>query len=187
MENYKVLDNQIFKNNGYTLMPIRYEDRWNIMKWRNEQIYHLRQSKPLNKKDQENYFKETIMKLFEQDFPSQILFSLLKDKICIGYGGLVHINWKDSNAELSFIMDTNLEKNKFHIIWSNFLVLIERVIFNDLKLHKIYTYAFDLRPQIYEVLEQNGFTREATLKEHCHIDKKYIDVILHSKFNEKRY
>ena len=41
-------------------MPIRYEDRMDIMEWRNEQIYHLRQKNPLTKVDQESYFKQVI-------------------------------------------------------------------------------------------------------------------------------
>jgi hypothetical protein len=55
-------------------------------------------------------------KLFEQQQPSQLLFSFLENDKCIGYGGLVHINWIDSNAEISFIMNTQLEKDRFQEI-----------------------------------------------------------------------
>ena len=47
-------------------MPIRYEDRFEIMRWRNEQIYHLRQTKMLSDIDQEEYFRETVIKLFDE-------------------------------------------------------------------------------------------------------------------------
>ena len=57
---YKALDVNIFTKNDYTLVPIRYEDRLNIMKWRNEQMYHLRQAEVLIEKSQEDYFKNTI-------------------------------------------------------------------------------------------------------------------------------
>jgi hypothetical protein len=50
------------------------EDRFDIMKWRNEQIYHLRQDKPLTAEDQEYYFSNVIASLFEQAKPNQILF-----------------------------------------------------------------------------------------------------------------
>ena len=40
MNSYKVLNKQIFISDKYSLVPIRFEDRYNIMKWRNEQIYH---------------------------------------------------------------------------------------------------------------------------------------------------
>src|SRR5690606_14503527 len=134
-------------------VPIRYEDRLAIMKWRNEQIYHLRQNKPLTIEDQENYFKNTISRLFDQERPDQILFSYLKGGHCIGYGGLVHINWIDRNAEVSFIMDSALESTEFSFHWDTFLSLISEVAFNELSLHKIYTYAFDLRPHLYKILE----------------------------------
>ena len=187
MKNYKVLNNQIYKNEDYTLVPIRYEDRFEIMRWRNEQIYHLRQTKMLSDIDQEEYFRETVIKLFDMNFPTQILFSFLKNKKLIGYGGLVHINWESKNSELSFLMNTKLEKNYFNDIWNNFLILIEDVAFNDIMLHKIYTYAFDLRPQLYSILENYGYVKEATLKEHHFHRGNYINIVIHSKINEKRY
>ena len=47
MQSYKVLNNQVFKSGVFSIVPIRFEDRIDIMKWRNEQIYHLRQDIPL--------------------------------------------------------------------------------------------------------------------------------------------
>ena len=160
------------------------EDRYNIMKWRNEQIYHLRQSKPLTDEDQNKYFNTVVNKLFDQDRPNQLLFSFMKDNTCIGYGGLVNINWIDKNAELSFIMDTELEKEFFSINWKVFLQLIEQVAFIELNFHKIFTFAFDLRPHLFLAIESADFKYEATLKEHYYFNKKHYDVIIHSKFNK---
>ena len=53
MNSYKVLKKQLFSLNEYSIIPIRYEDRLSILKWRNEQIYHLRQDKLLTKNDQD--------------------------------------------------------------------------------------------------------------------------------------
>lgn len=103
--------------------------------------------------------------------------------MCVGYGGLVHINWLDKNAEVSFIMQTSLEKEHFSTIWSTYLTLIERVAFKDLELHKLYTYAFDLRPHLYEVLEKNDYFLDARLKDHCFFEGKAKDVVIHSKIN----
>jgi len=113
MIKYKCLNQNEFNFNEYKIVPIRFEDRLDIMKWRNEQIYHLRQVKPLTIDDQNNYFNNVISKLFEQEKPNQLLFSFLKNDVCIGYGGLVHINWIDKNAEISFIMNTELEEDYF--------------------------------------------------------------------------
>jgi RimJ/RimL family protein N-acetyltransferase len=183
MKEYRVLQKQIYKSGTFSLVPIRFEDRLNIMKWRNEQIYHLRQNKPLTNEDQDLYFENVVSKLFEQENPNQILFSFLENGVSIGYGGLVHINWIDKNAEISFIMNTVLEKNRFHEIWIAYLNLIEQVGFSELNLHKIYTYAFDLRPRLYPALLSSGFSEDARLKEHCFFDSKFIDVLIHSKIN----
>lgn len=183
MENqYKCLSTQRFDWNEFSLVPIRSEDQLLIMKWRNEQIYHLRQAKPLTETDQKNYFDNVVAKLFEQEKPNQILFSFLKNGECIGYGGLVHINWVDRNAEISFIMDTALEEDFFDFHWSSYLSLIEKVAFEQLKFHKIFTYAFDLRPHLYPMLIKNGFAEDACLKEHCYFEGKFIDVLIHAKY-----
>ena len=169
----------------YSIVPLRYEDRFSIMKWRNEQIYHLRQARPLNEDDQQRYFDNVISKLYDNPNPDQILFSYLEKGVCIGYGGLVHINWIDRNGEISFIMDTQLEAEHFAEHWSNYLTMLKAVAFDDLGLHKIYTYAFDLRPHLYSMLEANGYKREATLKEHCLFNGEYKDVVLHALWNDR--
>lgn len=167
----------------YKLVPIRYEDQWDIMKWRNEQIYHLRQQEPLTKEKQEIYFQKVVAQIFEDERPNQVLFSYLKGDECVGYGGLVHINWADKNAEISFIINTKLEKEEFKLHWGNYLKMLEKISFEQLDLHKIYTYAFDLRPHLYEAVESVGFTKEAVLKEHCYFGGKFKDVVIHSKYN----
>jgi hypothetical protein len=43
MSSYKVLNKQVFSSGNFSIVPIRIEDRFEIMKWRNEQIYYLRQ------------------------------------------------------------------------------------------------------------------------------------------------
>lgn len=184
MKSYKVLNKQSYSSGDYCIAPIQYEDRFDIMKWRNEQIYHLRQNRPLTTEDQDNYFDTVISKLFEDDFPTQILFSYLKNGKCVGYGGLVHINWLDKNAEISFIMNTSLEEREFKLHWRTFLHLIEQVAFQELKLHKMSTYAFDLRPNLYSIFEGRGFNHEATLYEHVLFNDKYINVVIHSKINK---
>ncbi len=154
------------------------------MQWRNEQIYHLRQDKPLTIEDQDNYFNFVIDGLFNEDFPDKILFSFLENGMCVGYGGLVHINWINKNAEISFIMETKLEQEFFHDYWKCFLKLIEDLAFNDIKLHKIYTFAYDIRPNLFKILEHSDYVEEAILFEHVFINGCYINVRIHSKFNK---
>jgi RimJ/RimL family protein N-acetyltransferase len=183
MNRYKVLTTQQFSSGGLSLVPIRMEDRYDIMKWRNEQLYHLRQNKPLTEQEQYAYFKNVIAKLFDQEQPDQILFSFLKEDQCIGYGGLVHVNWIDKNAEISFIIDTKLEGEEFELHWLLFLDLIEKIGFGEINLHKLFVYAFDLRPHLYEVLGKAGYFEDARLNEHCLVDNIFRDVVIYSKLN----
>ena len=185
MPEYVALKNQFIKYNNFSLVPIRFQDRYQILKWRNEQMYHLRQEKPLTIESQDLYYKNVVGKLFNQKYPDQILFSYLNNNECIGYGGLVHINWEDRNAEISFIIKTELEMYEFELHWNNFLTMINNVAFKDLNLMKIFTYAYDLRPKLYKVLNNCNYKIEAKLKNHKIIENKFIDVIIHSKLNEQ--
>ncbi len=180
---YKSIKDQTQTDGLFSIVPLRSEDRYRIMRWRNEQMYHLRQNKLLTEKDQDKYFDEVIAKEFGQENPAQLLFSFLKHDECIGYGGLVHINYVERNAEISFIMDTSLETEFFEENWLAYLALIERTAFSDIKLHKIFTYAYDLRERLYGVLLKAGFYEEARLKEHGCLDGKFIDVVIHAKLN----
>jgi len=181
---YKCLKQQTFVSGNYSLVPIRMDDRYDIMQWRNEQIYHLRQKEPLTEVEQDKYFDEVVSKLFDQEKPDQLLFSFLEGENLIGYGGLVHINWEDRNAEVSFIMATKLEEDYFSIYWAIFLKFIEGVAFKELKLHKLFTYAFDLRPNLYITIENAGFIKEARLKEHLLCNGVYKDILIHGKLNK---
>ena len=186
MKSYKALHKQKFSIDNFAIIPIRYKDRMEILKWRNEQIYHLRQSKPLTEADQEHYFETTVQPLFNEEKPNQLLFSYLENEVCIGYGGLVHINWIDKNAEISFILNTELEKEHFSKHWKTFLHLIEKVAFEELNLHKIFTFAYDLRPHLYASIEEVGYSKEATLKNHIFFNNEYKDVVIHGKFNNPK-
>ncbi len=184
MKNYKCLKNQIFENENFSLIPIRDSDKYDILEIRNSQIEHLRQDEPLTNEKQENYFSNVISKLFDEEKPNQLLFSFLNNNEFVGYGGLVHINWIDKNAEISFVMKTEMQDENFEYFWINYLELLEKIAFQDINFHKIYTYAFDIRPKLYIALEKSGFYQDARLKEHCLFKDKFIDVVMHSKINK---
>lgn len=178
---YQCLDNNVFCEEEYSIVPIRYKDRLDIMNWRNEQMYHLRQNKPLTKQDQDIYFKQVVNKLYKQQHPSQLLFSFLKNNKCIGYGGLVHIDWENKSSEISFIMNTNLEKDYFEKYWSIYLNLIEQLAFKEAGLDSIFTYAYDLRPKLYSMLNKNEFKLKEILKDKISINDISVDVYIHQK------
>lgn len=179
---YKAFDIDGVRVREFKLIPIRYQDRAKIRQWRNEQIYHLRQSNVLSEEEQENYFKNIVAPLFNTTNPKQILFSFLYKNKLVGYGGLVHINWLDRHAEVSFLMDTQLQEEYFAEFWYTYLKMLSFIAFDGLYFQKIFTYAFDIRPHLYPVLLRAGFVEEARLKNHCLIDNTPHDVLIHSKF-----
>ena len=129
MRAYKCLDKNIFSNGDYSLIPIRDDDKYDILNWRNSQLDILRQQNPLTKEQQENYFKTTVAGLFDQEQPEQILWSFLVNGQLIGYGGLVHINWTNKTAEISFLTETsrNQSKDIFISDWINYLSLVNEI------------------------------------------------------------
>lgn len=179
--NYKILENQKFRFEHFEIRPIRFDHRYQIMAWRNEQINLLRQKNKLTKQDQDDYFKKIIFKQFKLQKPTQILFSFYNQNKLIGYGGLVHINWTNKNAEISFLLKTELNnKNTYHESFKSFLFLIEKVAMS-VKLHKIFTYGYDLiKYRFYPLIDLN-FLKEATLKKHKKINGKLIDILIYSK------
>jgi Cft2 family RNA processing exonuclease len=84
MASYNCLHKQEITKGEFAIVPIRYEDRLAIMKWRNEQMYHLRQEKILTENDQEAYFQNIILPSYNEKTPAQILFSFLQNEKCIG-------------------------------------------------------------------------------------------------------
>ena len=181
MRNYRCLTDQEFAKGEFKLVPIRDEDKYSIMQWRNEQISILRQKSPLTKENQEKYFKEVVEKLFEEEQPSQLLFSFLENGNLIGYGGLVHIDWENKNAEISFLTETSRIQNRLVSDWIAYLALLKQLA-SIAGFIKIYTYAYDVRPMLYEALRESSFKEEARLKKHVFIEGGFADVLIHSFF-----
>lgn len=181
---YKCLRQNAFIYDNYKLVPIRDEDKYAIMQWRNEQIEILRQKELLTKEQQELYFKNIVDKLFEQEKPNQLLFSFLENDILIGYGGLVHIDWESKNAEVSFLTETKRSIDHEQCIkdWSAYLKMLKKIAKEQICFNKIFTYAYDVRPWLYEALLNSGFIEEARLKTHIVINSRQYDVLIHSCF-----
>lgn len=188
MNSYKILNKQVFSNGKYAITPIRMKDRYAIMDWRNSQIKILRQKHTLTKEEQDKYFKEIVSELFDKEQPEQVLFSfLLKGKL-IGYGGYVHIDWDNKNAEISFLLTP--ERNSDVAIYTKefgiFLELIEEVGF-ELGLHKIYTYGYDIYDFRFQPIINQNYLLEATLKNHVFINEKLYAVRIYSKILKNEY
>lgn len=179
---YRCLTVQSFKDHeGYELVPIREEDVESIRQWRNAQINILRQQQPLTIEEQKEYFQTHVWPLFQETNPKQLLFSYLHHGICIGYGALTYINWESKRAEISFLIDP--QRLKFlpasQRDFTHYLHLICRVGFEHLHLHRLYTETYMTRPEMIAVIEQCGFRKEGTLRQHTLKNGKAIDSVIH--------
>ena len=181
---YHALRQNVFQSGNYKLIPIRDEDKYLIMQWRNDQLAILRQKEPLTITQQENYFANVVSDLFLQEKPQQLLFSFLENDVLIGYVGLVHIDWESKSAEISFLSETsrNINNEIFINDWCTYLSLLKQIAKEQLQFTKIYTYAYDLRPHLYTALLLSGFIEVTRIKNHVRIDDKYCDVLIHTCF-----
>ncbi len=187
MRHYKCLNQPVFFNGNYSLVPIRDEDRYEILNWRNSQIDILRQESPLTVEKQDLYFNTIIAQLFEIDYPKQLLWSFLLNGKLIGYGGLVHIDWKTKSAEISFLTETSRNKDQDVFIndWGNYLTLIKQIANNYLNFNFIFTYAYDIRPNLYIALKNSGFKESERIKNNIEINGELKDVVIHSIYFNK--
>ena len=179
---YKNINSNSFNNGMYSLVPIRDEDKYDIMNWRNNQLDILRQEIVLSIEQQEHYFKTVVDKLFDIEEPKQLLFSFLENNKLIGYGGLVHIDWETKTAEISFLTETsrNINADVFISDWANYLSILKKIANDYLNFKSIYTYAYDLRPNLYIALQEAGFTEINRYRNHIQIEDKKVDAVIHS-------
>jgi hypothetical protein len=185
---YKCLPLLEFTDGNYQLIPIRDEDKYTIMRWRNEQIDILRQKELLTKEKQEWYFKNIVNKLFEEEKPNQLLFSFFENGTLIGYGGLVHIDWESKNAEISFITATERNKDEtlFRADFNNYLNIFLPIAFDLLKFIKVHTTFYDISERrVYKtIVEEFKFIREGNLKNHILIGGKVENQLIYSCFSK---
>jgi len=182
---YYCLPRQQVKLDNYRLMVIQEDHIESIRLWRNAQIDVLRQGSLISPKQQLEYFERNIWPTLSYEQPNNILMSLLYDNQLIGYGGLVHIGWEHSRAEVSFLLSPNRVKvaKLYRCDFTSFLRLIRQVAFNDLNLHRLYTETYDIRPLHIEILEANGFVREGVFNDHVRINGYPINSIFHGLLN----
>lgn len=178
---YACLDQQEFDDGDYRLVPLRQQDIFLIKQWRNEQISILRQQVLLTDEKQKEYFEQTVKPSFSALKPNQILFSYLIHGQCIGYGGLVHIDWPLKQAEVSFLLNTERtgDLQQYRADFAAFLTLIKEIAFRRLSFERLYTETFDVRPHHVSILEEQGFILEKRLKQHVTVEGKPADSLIH--------
>lgn len=178
---YQCLKQQERVIGGYRFVPLRMQDMYPIMEWRNAQIAILRQSTPLTPHQQETYFNTVIQPSFSEKHPKQILFTIISEGSCIGYGGMVHIDWQRKEAEVSFLLNPSFEERMqtYASTFKAFLDMVKDVAFNDLGFDSLFTETYDTRPNHIAVLEKGGFALVERRKKQVVIGGIDTDSLIH--------
>jgi len=184
---YPCLDEPLAGDRGYALVSFREADALAVALWRNEQMQVLRQSHELTEQDQLRYFREIVLPSMSAARPAMILVSLLLDGGCIGYGGLTHIDWSARRAEVSFLLETSRSKDRsrYQADFIAFLGLLKELAFSRLRLNRLFTETYDIRPYHLAVLEGAGFKPEGRLRQHYSIDGVLTDGLFHGLLSEE--
>ena len=180
-EKYSFIEFNDYSFDNYAFLPLRYEDIFKIKKWRNDQISILRQNRILSDVDQENFYQELVKKSFFSSKPNEILFSFLLDDVCIGYGGMMYIDWDKKSAEISFINET--KRANLNEIYQNdfiaFISILFRISFSELGFNKLTTETYGIRTNTLQILDQLGFQLKQIKEEKILIDNKLYDSFFH--------
>jgi RimJ/RimL family protein N-acetyltransferase len=154
-----------------------------IRRWRNAQLEILRQAAPIEPDEQVAYYARAIWPDKARATPANLLLAYLRDGRLIGYGGLVHIAWPHRRAEVSFLLDPELERDVAAraALFAGFLGLVKRLGFDDLGLARLYTETFDVASRVghARTLEAVGFRLEGRLRGHVRIDGDQVDSLMH--------
>ncbi|MDG0794584.1 GNAT family N-acetyltransferase [Cohnella ginsengisoli] len=188
--NYRHLSQARFALDGYSVTPIRLQDMYRIKTWRNEQIDVLRQTKPLTDEDQRAYFERVVEPSFADCEPRIMLFSYFQNEALIGYGGLTNIDWGHGRAEISYLVETSRsfesDSKRYGEDFGHFLALMKSIAFDELRLYRLYTETFDIRPVHVGVLERCGFLPEGRLRGHVKIGGAHVDSLMHGCLREEK-
>lgn len=185
MRAYVCLPRQCIVRSNYQIAVIQDYHIESIRAWRNAQMNVLRQASPIEPAQQHEYYTRHIWPSLSQSQPANILMGLLFEDQLIGYGGLVHIGWEHSRAEVSFLLNPErlMDEDLYAEDFSAYLGLIQELAFVDLKLHRLYTETYDIRPHHIALLEANGFAYEGILRDHIRIDMRPVNSIIHGLLN----
>ncbi len=149
------------------LRPVEESDLQWLLKYRNDPILNINfnQPTPLSYKDQFNWYIEQV--LTKKTFA----YIAMLENIPIGYISLQNINWITRNAEISYFVIEEFNKDTFAELMH---ISMLRTGFKFLNLHKIYTVCFAFNDS-YKILEKLGFKVEGVIRDHCFKDGLYFN------------
>ena len=175
-------------SSGYILVPLRQQDMELIRQWRNGQTAILRQQKPITTDEQTRYFEERVAPGFRTPHPSEILFSIMKKERCIGYGGLVHVNWEYKRAEISFLVQLGIQETSklFEKLFLEFVDVLKEIAFDELQFHRLTAECYAIRPKIPYLLQKSGFRKEGHLVSYVYKGGCWVDAYMYGLINSSK-
>lgn len=158
-------------------------DLKNLRIWRNNQNYRkfFREFREISEKDQLDWFNEIVKK---NDHTIMFAIRNSKKKL-IGCCGLVYINWKDKNADLSlYIGENNVYiDNKGYAIESVKLLL--KYGFHELNLNRIWTEIYEFDQKKIKLYSQLGFKLDGKLRQNYWYDGRWWNSLIYSKLSKE--
>jgi len=178
---YRCLPFPRLEDRGFSLRAVQQSDIEPIRQWRNAQIGVLRQAEPISEDAQNAYFAREIWPTLDKAQPRNILLAFSEGYRLIGYGGLVHVAWEHRRAEVSFLLEPEMERDRdaFSACFATYLGMIKELAFRGLGFHRLVTETFDIRPAVVAALEQAGFRLEGRMRDHVMIDGTPTDSLIH--------
>ncbi|OXE36592.1 MAG: GNAT family N-acetyltransferase [Phenylobacterium zucineum] len=147
MTAYACLTRQRIDLGDYAIRSIQPQDIEDIRLWRNAQMDVLRQDALITPDMQSTYFDTQIWPTLGEANPRQILVAFLHREARIGYGGLVHMAWPHSRAEVSFLVAPEIaaDDERYPQAFDAFFALIKTLAFDDLGLNRLTTETYSSR------------------------------------------
>jgi RimJ/RimL family protein N-acetyltransferase len=178
---YKALSSERYSELHLEFASIQPSEIECIRVWRNSQLGILRQNSEISPKEQKHYFRKEVFSECSKSHPRQILLSIRDSGRLVGYTALVHIDWSNQRAELSFLLDPQIEEGtaRFLMIFGASVRLLKRLAFSELGLNRLTTETFAGRHTVVEALESQGFLEEGKLREHVLIEGLFEDSQIH--------
>jgi hypothetical protein len=159
LHRYLILPGESYRIKYLALSIIQKSQVEQIRLWRNKKISVLRQNEEINELEQEIYFQKFVFSEFQKNEPTQILFAIENNGEFIGYGGLVHIDWNFQIAEISFLLDPDIQEDsdEYKNVFKDFLEIIQVIAFKELNIQKLFTETFDFRIEHISILNSVNF------------------------------
>ena len=101
----------------------------------------------------------------------------------IGFIGLNRIDQENSHVQLGFFLGEQKEGGERCL--SEAVGLMQRYVFEDLNMNRLWLYVDAAEAQTINLLEQQGFSREATLRQDRYRNGRYYDTVVMGQVRDR--